>query len=288
MAHAAASIARPPAAPLAERVEARYLLSLSGAVMPALADGDFDGDGSKETLVWVTAGRARLADLRFGGSAFRRGSLLLLDDSGGLLGRPLALRARGRTPPLVAAGDFNGDGQLDLVVGGRRVTGARRGLVLLAGNGDGTFADPLPVAGAPPTVTALLAADVNGDGRMDLVGTGRGGAFRTAAETATAAPWVDVDTDRSGMRAVAADTGTEARPWPDVDADRTGMHAVAPPADGSSRPDLAGAAAEAGGGRVAAFDNFFFDGDPIHKDRIFVLLNNDDGTFSPPDGSNGD
>lgn len=269
MANSATSIIRPP---LAERVEPRFLLAFSSALMPELVGGDFDGDGTGETLVWVTAGRSRLADLGFVGRAFRRGSLLLLDDAGGLVGAPLSLRARGGTPPLVASGDFNADGNLDLVIGGRRVSGARRGLVLLAGNGDGTFAGPVPIAGAPSTVTSLLAADVNGDGRTDLVGTGRGNTGRGGSG--------------SGFGAGAGHGLISAPRVIDGDSgDDDGMNAIVLPADdGSNRPHLVGATAEAGGGRVGGFETFFFDGGLIGgadgDDPIFVLLNNGDGTFA--------
>lgn len=65
----------------------------------------------------------------------------------------------------VVAGDFNGDGKLDLAVG---VTKA--GLFVVAlGNGDGTFGAPIVNNGAVNTQTPVLAADFNGDGKLDLL-----------------------------------------------------------------------------------------------------------------------
>lgn len=76
-------------------------------------------------------------------------------------------------PVAMVAGDFNGDGQVDLAVsstGSNRVAEFKPGaLTILLGNGDGTFQVPLIV----PTVEApdaLAAADFNRDGILDLVG----------------------------------------------------------------------------------------------------------------------
>jgi hypothetical protein len=68
----------------------------------------------------------------------------------------------------IAAGDFNGDGKLDLAISnpglGQFDPG---GLVLLLGNGDGTFQSPESVA-SPPNPGSLAVADFDGDGSLDL------------------------------------------------------------------------------------------------------------------------
>jgi uncharacterized repeat protein (TIGR01451 family) len=67
----------------------------------------------------------------------------------------------GTVPVSLAAGDFNGDGKVDLVASNvGQVT-------ILLGNGDGTFqaAQTYPVAG---TAGTIVVADFNGDGRPDL------------------------------------------------------------------------------------------------------------------------
>jgi hypothetical protein len=71
-------------------------------------------------------------------------------------------------PSGFAMGDFNGDGNLDFaIVAENAIT---PGIVtIMLGNADGTFQPPLPsipVNGAP---ACIATADVNGDGRLDLV-----------------------------------------------------------------------------------------------------------------------
>jgi len=69
----------------------------------------------------------------------------------------------------VAATDFTGDGILDIEV----VYWKSATIGIIAGNGDGTFGDGTPSAWTMlPTSTqpfSVIAADVNGDGQMDLV-----------------------------------------------------------------------------------------------------------------------
>lgn len=70
------------------------------------------------------------------------------------------------TSPLLA-GDFNGDGKLDIVGAVGEV------VYVMLGNGDGTFQSAqgtLSVVGS--TITGINVADVNGDGKLDVVVTG--------------------------------------------------------------------------------------------------------------------
>ncbi len=79
----------------------------------------------------------------------------------------------------VDSGDFDGDGNMDIVgVGSTQFNGApapTSGYVVLRGNGNGTFNTPVAHVLTPFTLTATVrAADMDGDGSLDLVGAGLG------------------------------------------------------------------------------------------------------------------
>ena len=69
----------------------------------------------------------------------------------------------GSRPVGLVAGDFNGDGLLDLAFASQTSSD----ISVLLGNGDGTFADPSQFATTPRATP--LVADVNGDGTSDVL-----------------------------------------------------------------------------------------------------------------------
>ncbi|HEX5834811.1 MAG TPA: VCBS repeat-containing protein, partial [Pyrinomonadaceae bacterium] len=67
----------------------------------------------------------------------------------------------------VAAGDFNGDGRVDLVVS---LSDPALMVSVLRGNGDGTFSAPLNIANTSGADSpAIVATDLDNDGRLDVV-----------------------------------------------------------------------------------------------------------------------
>lgn len=67
-------------------------------------------------------------------------------------------------------GDFDGDGKLDIAVTGADSSGLK--LQTLFGNGDGTFrANGIQSLPAGAGIGNLVAADLNGDGKLDLIGS---------------------------------------------------------------------------------------------------------------------
>ncbi|MCW2241407.1 FG-GAP-like repeat-containing protein [Azospirillum canadense] len=79
--------------------------------------------------------------------------------------------AAGSNPQMMASGDVNGDGKIDVIV----ANGSNPGIVsVLLGNGDGTFQAKIDSAtGIYPN--AIAVADFNGDGKLDVATTSGGG-----------------------------------------------------------------------------------------------------------------
>jgi len=131
----------------------------------SLSAADFNGDDRLDVVV---------SNLQSGDI-----SLLLNDGQGGFA--PQRRFAAGGTPVSIAAGDFDGDHRSDVAVAIFGGGGANGNITLLPGTGTGQFGPPrrFNVVGSP---VCLAAADLNHDGRLDLVvadqGNGTlGGAF---------------------------------------------------------------------------------------------------------------
>jgi hypothetical protein len=109
---------------------------------------DLDGNGTPDIVV-----------------AERRGARVLAGDGQGNFTAQAPIDV-GAAPVTVVAGDFDGDGVSDIAVG----TGADRNIAVLYGIADGGFVEPPLVVAMEGSVDDLAAADLNRDGRLDLVG----------------------------------------------------------------------------------------------------------------------
>lgn len=128
-------------------------LSFSGFAT-GLAVGDFNADGKLDVIVasgGTTAypGSGVSVSLGNGDGTFTQAT-----------GSPLAL---GQNLSAIVAADFNGDGKLDLAV----TDSVNNEVIILLGNGDGTFGPPLTIrVGNQPD--EIIAGDFNNDGKLDL------------------------------------------------------------------------------------------------------------------------
>jgi hypothetical protein len=139
-------------------------LSAGGSPV-ALALADFNGDGNLDAVV------ANECTTTVGGCNGTVGVLLGRGD--GSFQSPVNYSG-GSNPSSVAVGDFNGDGKIDVAVVNRGIGVTNGdGLKVLLGNGDGTLG---PAVGYDAGVgeLAVATADVNGDGKLDLLVTNSG------------------------------------------------------------------------------------------------------------------
>jgi FG-GAP-like repeat len=114
-----------------------------------LATGDFNHDGKLDLAVSSEIGTTG------------RVTILLGNGDGTFQASPTTYSLT-NVPPIVVSADFNGDGNLDLVVS------AGKGVYVLMGNGDGTFSAPVFYSAAGDAF-GVSVGDLNGDGKADLI-----------------------------------------------------------------------------------------------------------------------
>src|SRR4029077_4136785 len=199
----------------------------------------------------------------------------------------------------VIAGDFNGDGKPDLVV----ANSSSSNVSILLGNGDGTFqaAKSVDVGGADPT--SIAVADLNRDGKLDLVVAIPGNIPAPATTFPTC-------TQSSVNLLLGNGNGTFQAARRAVTVDSADLSVIAGDLNGDGRTDLVvlrtqiDSACPAPGGSVflgngdgsfqaeksiaasapVLVGDFNGDGKADLLESESILLGNGDGTFQPPLG----
>ena len=128
-------------------------LSAENPDLEVLVTGDFNGDGKLDLAVEYDGGGTIAVLLGKGDGTFRAPEFYAV----GTTSYPY------RGGSSLVAGDFSGNGRLDLAV----ANSASNDVSVLMGNGDGTFQNQVTyAAGTGPE--AIVAGDFSGNGRLDL------------------------------------------------------------------------------------------------------------------------
>ncbi len=149
-----------------------YLTYSTGVTPQGVAAADLNGDGKPDLAIANAGSNSLTILLNDGKGGFTALTPLVLGDINSALAK--------LTPTSIVAADLNGDHKIDLVVLSETSvvltpSAGSVGVVVLLGNGDGTFQPPIPVPGCANVAAQI--ADVDGDGIPDLVGTCLVGGF---------------------------------------------------------------------------------------------------------------
>ncbi len=132
-----------------------------GQTASSVTVSDVNGDGKPDLLV----ANQCITNCSSGGVS------VLLGNGDGTFQPAQAYASGGLYADSIAVGDLNGDGKLDLMVANVCVNPCTGNAVVgvLLGNGDGTFQAAQTYSAGEPTTSSIAVADVNGDGKLDLL-----------------------------------------------------------------------------------------------------------------------
>jgi hypothetical protein len=143
----------------------------NGSVFVVRGNGDGTWAAAQEVPFGMTAETHGVAVLDIDGDGdwdvvnanHSANNLAVMINTGGVLGMPTFIESGVDGEHALNSGDMNNDGISDLVVGGQDSWQ----IIVLLGNGDGTFTAQTP-QDAGGAVWKLVLGDVNGDGKLDV------------------------------------------------------------------------------------------------------------------------
>jgi len=155
--------------------QAAMIFSSGGATADSIAVADVNGDGIPDVVVANYCESSDGCPYDYGADG-AGGVSILLGNGDGTFQTPVSYGSGGWNADSVAVADVNGDGVPDLIVTNACETGACSNgeigpgtVAVLLGNGNGTFQTAVSYASGGWIAASAVAADVNGDGKPDLV-----------------------------------------------------------------------------------------------------------------------
>jgi hypothetical protein len=214
---------------------------------PTLAVTDIDGDGNMDLVVGAGQSGLYLPAINSQGITM----FLMGNGDGTFRGAPIYSHDAGDGyHGAFAAGDFNSDGNIDVLVPASGAGNSFTGLQVLLGNGTGVLTPQTNNTAAAPYFVA--AADINGDGKLDAVGL-------------TSTPNASGSSDLAFVTLRGNGDGTFAMPISYV--------VGTPPPNGYFSSDLAMGDTRGTGKPDAVL---------YQNGSLYLLANNGDGTFASP------